>query len=706
MKGRVPGSLGPIRAAIAAIEHEPDVVRCLHLADRLAEEARGHIEVSDWRALTAAVASEDAVLAIAGIHALGSTSASQSAAVLTDILESGDAWRREHAAWSLEGHAASPPATELLLDMVASGGFAGMVAQRTLQRQLRAPGPGIAGHIAAALLRASDVTVRRRLVQTLGLDPRRGVVALLDRIAHDADENHTVRAEAVASLGARGESLVRGTLEALVAEGPLATDSLLALVDATGTPTPAANARGGLRVGQVFLHADLDAGLQNGGVGDNGGIGSLLVMLAEALSREPDIDMVLTLSRGTGADALTGALWPRDDRSVFAAVPFPRIEMSRAWEHRVAAERGIRRQLRAFAPIHAVHLRMADVGSLAAADAAASLRIPVVFTAAPDPHAVIKGLQDSGTITREIFGEQDHEDHWWFRARLVERLARSAQAIALLPRPDVRGTVSRYLGLDGDDLDRRAAVIPEGVRAATVEQARREAADFTGRNGPAVLNHLQARIDGLPDHRRQLPLIVSAGRLHAGKGMHRVVDAWMGAKDLHDAYNLVIVGGDLENPSPAERDVLNAISTVLAGRFADEEGLVLLGHRPHLDTARVFAYAARGGGIYACGSAKEEFGLAIVEALAAGLVPVAPHEGGPPTYLTDGSDGVLVDGGRVLSIRDGIRRARGLVHVPGRAAAAWARVEQELTVDSMARALTGLYRRAAVPAPRVPEGAA
>lgn len=703
MRGVVSRAQGPIRAALAAIEHETDLVRCLHRAERLAAASHGHIEISGWRALRAAVASDDALVAIAGIHALGATSAPHAVATLTSILESADPWLQEHAAWSLQAHPASSPATDLLLDMVASGGFAGMIAQRTLQRQLRAPGPGIESHVVAALSRAFDVTVRQRLVQTLGLDPRRGVVGVLDRLASDPDEERGVRAEAVASLGARGGPRVRRTLEALVAEGPLATDALLALVDATRTSTHAARSAGELRVAQVFLHADLDAGLQSAGAGDNGGIASLLVLLAEALSREPDIGAVLTLSRGPNADALTGALWPRDDRSVFAAVPFPRIEMSRAWEHRVAAERGIRRQLRAFAPIHALHLRMADVGSLAAADVAESLRIPVVFTAAPDPHAVIEGLQGSGAITRENFGQQDHEHHWWFRARLVERLARSAQAIALLPRPGVRRVVGRYLGLDEADLDRRGAVIPEGVRAATVERARREAADFTGRNGPAVLNHLRGRIGSLPVHRRGLPLIVSAGRFHAGKGMDRVVEAWLDARDLHDQYNLVIVGGDLEHPSPAERAVLDAITTVLAGRSADEQGLLLLGHRPHLDTARVLAYAARGGGIYACGSAKEEFGLAIVEALAAGLVPVAPRDGGPPTYLRDGLDGVLVDAGRVQPLRDGMRRARELVHVPGRAATAWARVERELTVESMARELIGLYRRVATPQPRVTE---
>ena len=40
-------------------------------------------------------------------------------------------------------------------------------------------------------------------------------------------------------------------------------------------------------------------------------------------------------------------------------------------------------------------------------------------------------------------------------------------------------------------------------------------------------------------------------------------------------------------------------------------------------------------GAYVCGSLKEEFGLAILEAMAAGLPVVAPAGGGPATYVEE-----------------------------------------------------------------------
>ena len=49
------------------------------------------------------------------------------------------------------------------------------------------------------------------------------------------------------------------------------------------------------------------------------------------------------------------------------------------------------------------------------------------------------------------------------------------------------------------------------------------------------------------------------------------------------------------------------------------------------------------GGIYVSASLKEEFGMAILEAMASGLVVVAPDGGGPATYVADGVTGILAD---------------------------------------------------------------
>jgi len=99
--------------------------------------------------------------------------------------------------------------------------------------------------------------------------------------------------------------------------------------------------------------------------------------------------------------------------------------------------------------------------------------------------------------------------------------------------------------------------------------------------------------------------------------------------------------------------------------------------------------------VYVCASAKEEFGLALVEALAAGLPVVGPDEGGPPTYARDGVDGALVDTSSPAALTDGIVRAAALRRDAGRAARPRARVAAEVSLTGMATALVTVYREVA-----------
>jgi hypothetical protein len=70
------------------------------------------------------------------------------------------------------------------------------------------------------------------------------------------------------------------------------------------------------------------------------------------------------------------------------------------------------------------------------------------------------------------------------------------------------------------------------------------------------------------------------------------------------------------------------------------------------------------GGVYVDGALKEEFGLAVLEAMAAGLPVVAPSTGGPSTYVDDGDTGVP-GRSRRRPRRVAIRAAFGLVARPG-----------------------------------------
>ena len=515
------------------------------------------------------------------------------------------------------------------------------------------------------------------------------------------------------------------------------------------------------------MHADIDGELSQVGAGDNGGIATLLVRLGDALVSQPGgvtqpggvsrpggvsqpggqkvggqtavaattdqltgagVDRVITISRGTheyALDALSdvGSTLPGHS---FAAIPFvgspvPSVD---AWPRRIAVERGIRRILRSAGGVDAIHLRMADVGSLAAATVARDLDIPVVFTVAPDPHGVIDALDSSGALTRTNFGTVDAVEHFWFRARLVQRLAADAAHTVLFPRPQLQQDIERLIGINIDAHPERHSVIPEGIDLAVIERSRTDALGSLGLTGGSLLvsvndharsagepaavafDHLDTLLGTLPLARRGLPLLISVGRLHRVKGMAALVEAWGGDPSLQSRCNLLIVGGDLEQPSGDERTELEGIARALAGRDAADAGVLLAGHRANDTVARWLAAVRYGRpglsapcGVYVCASMKEEFGIALLEAMATGLTVVAPNGGGPATYVEHGVTGLLVDTGDrealALSITQALALA-GSVQGGSNSARARTMVAGTFTIEAMASALTDVYRDVAV----------
>jgi glycosyltransferase involved in cell wall biosynthesis len=336
-----------------------------------------------------------------------------------------------------------------------------------------------------------------------------------------------------------------------------------------------------------------------------------------------------------------------------------------------------------------------------------------VFTAAPDPHAVLESM-DGTTLDRGTFGDSDAREHWWFRARMVEQLTARSDRVALLPRDGGARDIERLLGVHLGHPPGRSVVIPEGVHAETV---RRAAADVERLADPARsaaptgladndrrhrrgLDDLIDILTDMPPQRRGLPLVITVGRLHPLKGVDRVVRAWA-ASDIARRTNMVVVGGDLANPNADELDVLTSLDDIVGDR-STASGVVLLGHRPHGDVARILAAAAIGvapyigaPGVYVCGAVKEEFGLAIVEALAAGLAVVAPQRGGPASYVDDRRTGRLVDTTSVDEIAAGLVDALALSGDRTTMRTAASTVLADLTIESMAARLVTLYSSAA-----------
>ena len=135
--------------------------------------------------------------------------------------------------------------------------------------------------------------------------------------------------------------------------------------------------------------------------------------------------------------------------------------------------------------------------------------------------------------------------------------------------------------------------MPEGINLPAVDAGLEQASpdggnDATARPTPSRRRsvELDTLLDTLPVERRGLPLAISVGRLHPVKGMATLVEAWASRSDLSSRCNLLVVGGDLDEPNDDERGQLDAIGSVVPIASAASAGLLLAGHQPNATVAR------------------------------------------------------------------------------------------------------------------------
>ncbi|MFG6504573.1 glycosyltransferase [Microbacterium sp. P05] len=710
-----------IQTTLDAVTTAPRIIDAMRLADDLAFEARRDPGVRTIRILARTIAGTDELTVIAAVHALAGVFDEEASQMLSRLLADDRAFVREHAAWALGQTLPRFDAVAPLLSLVTTGGFTGMLAQSTLEDWSGSIGDTLAVAIEAAMIGVSDPAARTRLVETLGLVRQPIAEPCLLAFALDDREHEDVRVAAVAALGQRSGSVrVAERLATLVeGHGRIAEVARLAIIDLNVVPQPRRDGEGGLTVAQLFLHADIDPSLSSAGAGDNGGIATLLVRLGDALVADDTaaddtvgdnttaVERVLTLSRGgvprAAADLLSigGGIG-----HVYGHVPLSPepVPSAAAWPLRVTARRGIRRLLRAAGRVDVLHLRMADVGSLAAVDVAREMGIPVVFTVAPDPHSIIQSLDRTGDLTREAFGATDLREHFWFRTRLVQNLAANAAHTVLFPRPELERDMRELVGIDIASHPERHTIVAEGVDLGVVDRSVTAASAFaTGDAGTAGFEELMAMLEELPEHRRGLPIIATVGRLHRVKGMATLVEVWADS-GLSERANLLILGGDLATPSLDEREQLARIDAAVPPAERASRGLLMAGHRPN-DVAARWLAAVRVGipgwvaphGVYVCASLKEEFGIALLEAMATGLLVVAPDAGGPATYVEDGVTGVLTATWDPASLTSATDRALSLAdfNADERSQRSHDMVEARFTIQGMAAALGPVYRAVA-----------
>ncbi len=158
----------------------------------------------------------------------------------------------------------------------------------------------------------------------------------------------------------------------------------------------------------------------------------------------------------------------------------------------------------------------------------------------------------------------------------------------------------------------RGIVIPNGVDLSA------SAASAIAAGVPAI----EAAVGGRP-------YVLALGRVVAKKGFDLLLDGYAAMDPRLRSADLVIAGA-----GTALED--------LEGR-AEQSGLVSRIHFVGRLTREQVAAAMAGATVFVMPSRLEPFGIVVLEGWRAGTAVVATSRGGPPEFVRDGEDGLLVD---------------------------------------------------------------
>jgi len=247
--------------------------------------------------------------------------------------------------------------------------------------------------------------------------------------------------------------------------------------------------------------------------------------------------------------------------------------------------------------------------------------------------------------------------------------------------------------------DTRFAIVPPGVNLATFD--RDSESEFDKEMGDFV----SQRIEAATGRRAGLPVVVASSRLDPKKNIVGLVQAYASSPAVQRAANLVLVTGSIPDPlvdassaTQTEQEEIRRIRRII--EESQLEGMVAaFGIQGQAKLAATYRHLAQRGGVFALTALYEPFGLAPLEAAAAGLAVVVTANGGPSESMRDenGEYGVLVDPADPAEIAAGLERALG-PEGPTLAAAGRQRVHDRYTWDRTAGGyVTAVERAIAAP---------
>src|SRR4051812_48576949 len=255
------------------------------------------------------------------------------------------------------------------------------------------------------------------------------------------------------------------------------------------------------------------------------------------------------------------------------------------------------------------------------------VQIPFTFTA----HSLGAQKMDKLHVARRNLAELN--TRYRFAQRIVaERLAMNRSLVNITSTSQERYsqyTHNAYRGAIDPSDDSRFAVVPPGVALEIFDRNARSADE------DQVYTHVREMLQrDLAPERQNLPCVVASSRLDPKKNHLGLVEAFAGSPALRERANLVMITGDLEDPlrdyskaGPGEAAVLDAImDRVERMKLRGQVSMFALHGQATL--AAGYRYFAGIRSVFCLTALYEPFGLAPLEAMAAGLPAVVTKFGG------------------------------------------------------------------------------
>ncbi|MGM0502277.1 MAG: glycosyltransferase, partial [Bacillota bacterium] len=325
-------------------------------------------------------------------------------------------------------------------------------------------------------------------------------------------------------------------------------------------------------------------------------------------------------------------------------------------------------------------------GGLAGAILQEKIEIPFTFTG----HSLGAQKMDKLNVSEDNIEELD--ERFKFRRRIMaERIAMKNSATNFVSTKQERQEQYSHPAysnaVDVTD-DNKFAVVPPGANTDIFAPEQGKQSEEKIKN---KIEHVFAR--DLEEERREMPAILAASRLDHKKNHVGLVKAFAQSEKLQERGNLVITLRGIENPfedysqaSGDEKEILDEIMEIIEeNNLKGKVSMFSLGSQ--LELAACYRVLADYQSVFALTAFYEPFGLAPIEAMAAGLPAVVTQNGGPSEIMREGEQkfGILVDPEDPADIAEGLLEIVGQEKIwQHYRKAGMKRVEEQYTWESTA----------------------